>query len=433
MRALVTRGLHPPQRDRVQTLPRADQPHHHVGRGCTSTVLTRPAIVFNVEPIGALDELEREWRCLEIDFSPSFFVSWDWIGTLLEMVPPESRPQLLRGTQSGRTVALALLGQTEVCRHWLVHARRWVLNATGDPVLDCIFLEHNGLLAGPHVGWDGLLEVFRAAKEVDEISLPGIAAPPPAALVEQRGLLRDEHPEASFAVELGSLAASGGDVATILSHNARSQLRRALRRLEPVTIEAASSTAEALEYFRILKELHIAWWDRRGEPHAFAHQFFECFHQRLIERTFDHGAVQLLRVQSGGRTIGILYNFRRGNRVYAYQSGFVHPEEHERPGVVAHALAIKLAWQQGAEIYDFMAGENRLKSSFGNRITTLSWTVVQKPRLLFRVEHQILGSSRRTTAGDRITSDRSRGDQPRQQAGVSRPLIGPEGVQVESP
>jgi CelD/BcsL family acetyltransferase involved in cellulose biosynthesis len=345
-------------------------------------------IAFRIEPIGALDELEREWRLLEIEGAPSFFLSWIWIGTLLEMVPPEARPLLLRGTAAGRTVALAVLGATEVRRRRIVRARQWVLNATGDPALDCIFIEHNGILADPMVGWDGLLGAFAAAGEVDELSLPGIAAPPPISLVEGRGLLRDERPMPSFAVALGDLAATGGDVTAILSSNARSQLRRALRRLEPLSLEAAASESEALALLGTLKELHIPWWERRGRPHAFVHPFFERFHRRLIERGFAEGAIQLLHVRSADRTLGVLYNFRRAAHIYAYQSGFIEPEANERPGVTAHALAIKQAWQEGAEIYDFMAGDNRLKRSFANRTGALCWTVVQKPRLRFRAEHR---------------------------------------------
>lgn len=383
--------------------------HHSVdGTGRRSSVMGRHDVVFRIEPIGALDELEREWRRLETETSPSFFLSWNWIGSLLEMAPRGAKFRLLRGVSSGRTVALAVLGDANVCRHRIIHARRWVLNASGDPALDCIHLEHNALLAEPRIGWDGLLEAFVATKEVDEMALPGVAAPPSAFLVEQRGLLRREVRESSFAIELGSLSDSEGDVAAILSRNARSQLRRAMRKLEPVRLEAATSEGEALVYFRTLKELHILWWERRGVPHAFVHQFFERFHERLIERAFAEGAIQLLRVRSGDRTIGVLYNFDRGTRVYAYQSGFVQPQAGERPGVVAHALAIKRAWQEGAEVYDFMAGENRLKSSFANRTETLSWTVIQKPHLRFRAEHRALGGSWRTALPQEIVRRNSR-------------------------
>ncbi|GAB7068076.1 GNAT family N-acetyltransferase [Mycobacterium hodleri] len=364
----------------------------------------RAVVHFTVEPIGALDELEREWRRLERHVSPSFFVSWNWIGTLLEMIPPRDRPLLLRGVSAGRTVALAVLGDAVVRRRGVIRAHRWVVNATGDPAFDCIHLEHNALLADPRIGWDGLLEAFAAAKDVDELGLPGVAAAPAAHQVEDRGLLRMEAREPSFAVDLSTLSHSRGDVAAILSRNARSQLRRARRRLDPVWVEAATSEAEALDFFRIMKGFHVSWWQRRGVAHAFTHEFFERFHERLIERAFADGSIQLLRVRSGDRTIGVLYNFVLAQHVYAYQSGFVQPAAGERPGVVAHALAVERAWQQGARVYDFMAGENRLKVSFANCTDTLSWTVVQKPRLRFRAEHRALGVAWRPRTDGRFGS-----------------------------
>ncbi len=49
--------------------------------------------------------------------SPSFFLTWNWIGALLETVPADARPHLLRGTADGRTVALAVLGDAQIRRH----------------------------------------------------------------------------------------------------------------------------------------------------------------------------------------------------------------------------------------------------------------------------------------------------------------------------
>ncbi len=380
---MVIRGRYPQGADVEGAMSIAGEQPLRIRRCGTET----NEISFAVEPIGGLTELEREWRRLEVATRPSFFLTWDWIGTLLELAPPHSMPRLLRGTADGRTVVLAVLGDADIRRHRIIRARRWVLNATGDPRVDCIFPEHNGLLAASDVGWDGLITAFSATKGIDEMSLPGVATPPGVSLVEESGLLREETPELSFAVELGALSARDGDITAILSHNARSQFRRALRRLEPVSLDAASDEDEALALFGTLRRLHIDWWEHRGLPHAFVHPFFQRFHERLIERSFGRGAVQLLRVRSADRTLGVLYNFRQGNRVYAYQSGFIQPRAHERPGVIAHALAIKRAWQDGAEVYDFMAGDNQLKRSFGNRVETLSWTVVQKPRLRFRIEH----------------------------------------------
>lgn len=365
-------------------------------------MIARTRVSFEVEPIRVLGSLEQEWRGLEASTAPSFFLTWAWIGTMLETLPPAVRPLLLRGTAEGRTVALGVLGERDCRRHRIVGARQWTLNATGDRSADRVYIEHNGLLAAPNLGWGGLMAAFTAARDVDELVLPGVATPPPAASVEGAGLFRREGSEPSFAVELTALTSSRGDVTAILSSNARSQLRRALRRLDPLSLEAAGSVDEALDYFSTLKNLHIPWFSRRGKVHAFVDPAFETFHRRLISRGFDAGVVELLRLRSGTRTLGALYNFRSGGRVYAYQSGFVEPEDKERPGVIAHALAVRRAWEQGAQVYDFMAGENRLKRSFSNRTESLSWTVIQKPRIRFRAE-RLAGKVRdayRTSAAD---------------------------------
>jgi CelD/BcsL family acetyltransferase involved in cellulose biosynthesis len=133
--------------------------------------------------------------------------------------------------------------------------------------------------------------------------------------------------------------------------------------------------------------LHCASWERRSRAHAFTHTFFEPFHRLLIERSFPEDGVQLLKASAGDRVIGYLYNFRLGTRIYAYQSGFADADRRERPGVVTHALAIRHAFRSGADVYDLMAGRNRLKESLATRCEPMWWQTFQQPRLAFRLEH----------------------------------------------
>ena len=105
-------------------------------------------VVFRLEALPPLPELEREWRALEAAGNPSFFTSWQWIGTLLSAVPPANRPKLLRGSVQGQTVALALLGANETRRRrGLVRSRGLYLTRPGDPRFDSLTIEHNGILA----------------------------------------------------------------------------------------------------------------------------------------------------------------------------------------------------------------------------------------------------------------------------------------------
>ena len=348
---------------------------------------------FRREALPPLAALEREWRMLEAAGHPTFFTSWQWIGTLLDTVPPGSRPKLLRGRAHGETVALALLGANERRRHGLVRSRSLHLNETGDARFDSLTIEHNAILAtagSEGIVWDALIAWFAGVgDEADELYIGGSRVRLPEEVVEGRGLRRNETTVPSYSIDLCLLEESGGELYPVLSANARQQLRRALRHFEefgPLHLRAAETEAEALVFFASMKALHCASWERRGKPHSFAGQFFEPFHRRLIERSFAEGGTQLLRACAGDRIIGFLYNFRLGNRIYAYQSGFDDGDRRERPGIVTHALAVRHAFRMGARVYDFMAGRNRLKESFATRCEPMLWQVVQQPRFVFRME-----------------------------------------------
>jgi CelD/BcsL family acetyltransferase involved in cellulose biosynthesis len=351
-------------------------------------------VEFSQEALPSLATLEREWRALEAIARPSFFTSWQWIGTFLAAVPTAHRPHLLRGVAQGETVALALLGAGVTRRHGLVNSRAFYLNETGDPRFDSITIEHNGILAP--AGREAAILYAAVAwfadrsDLADELYLRGSLLRLPEAAVEDRGLGRSETTLPSYSLDLGLLSSSGGELSAVLSANARQQLRRALRHFEadgPLQLSPAAETAEAQAFFAELKALHCASWERRGRKHSFSNEFFEPFHRLLIERSFAGGGTQLLKATAGSRVIGYLYNFRLGNRIYAYQSGFAEAGRHERPGIVTHALAIRHAFQSGAQVYDFMAGRNRLKESFSTHCEPMLWQIFQQPRLAFRLEH----------------------------------------------
>ena len=352
-------------------------------------------VEFSHEALPPLATLEREWRTLEAVARPSFFTSWQWIGTLLAAVPPAHRPHLLRGAARGETVGLALLGAGIIRRrHGLVRSRALYLNETGDPRIDSITIEHNGILvpAGQEACvFDSAIAWFADLGDVaDELYISGSVRRLSETIVEGRGLGRSETALPSYSLDLGLLSSSGGELYPVLSGNARQQLRRALRHFEsygPLQLSAAATTAEALAFFAELKALHCASWERRGKKHSFSGEFFEPFHRLLIERSFAAGGTQLLRATACSRVMGYLYNFRLGERIYAYQSGFADADRQERPGIVTHALAIRHAFRSGARVYDFMAGRNRLKESFSTRCEPMLWQVFQQPRLAFRLEH----------------------------------------------
>jgi CelD/BcsL family acetyltransferase involved in cellulose biosynthesis len=353
-------------------------------------------IEISREVLPTLSALEREWRALEKEAERGFFLSWAWIGTWLATLPSSVAPFLLRASQRGTTLGLAIGVEHDGPRGKVLPARGLYLNATGDRDLDAIYIEHNGFLCAMSAeravlaalaAWFG-----RNALGLGALSLPGIAAP------ARPGRLLDERREApGFAIDLARIAAAG-DVAAVLGSGARQQLRRALRGYEshaPLSLVEAGNVDEALDFFEAMKDLHIASWQRRRRRHAFSTPHFERFHRALIERTFAQGGIQLLKIAAGAEAIGYLYNFCRSGIVYAYQSGFDDGQRGLSPGVVSHALAIAHNAASGARLYDFLAGANRLKESFSTMRYTLVWQVLRRPRL----DHRLRAAARSIRRG----------------------------------
>jgi CelD/BcsL family acetyltransferase involved in cellulose biosynthesis len=80
-------------------------------------------------------------------------------------------------------------------------------------------------------------------------------------------------------------------------------------------------------------------------------------------------------VVAGEVVIGYLYNFCYNGSVLGYQSGFDYAAAgtHERPGLTCHHMAIERAAASGMWRYDFLAGEDRYKTSLASGSVALHW------------------------------------------------------------
>jgi CelD/BcsL family acetyltransferase involved in cellulose biosynthesis len=187
---------------------------------------------------------------------------------------------------------------------------------------------------------------------------------------------------ASAHLDLEQLRRSGRTLADVLSRNARQQLARARRRYEasgPLRLQAARSADEALAMLARLKVWHQRTWQRRAQPGCFAAPAFEAFHRDLIRSRFGHGEILLLCASAGDRPFGYLYNFARSGRVYAYQNGLDYAADGRfKPGLVSHVLAIEQALRDGFAVYDFLAGENRLKARLASDRDEMVWLALRR-------------------------------------------------------
>ena len=341
--------------------------------------------------------LEREWRALEQRSRASVFQSWAWIGCWLASLPQDIHPVLIRVSRGLEILALGIVCRAHV-RGTFVTARALLLNETGDAKLDCVTIEHNGLLCDPAMAGQVVERVALALQkrsDWDEWVLSGVDRSIAKAHYEdiatRLGWIVHAFGERPwYVVQLNQLRGGGNNQLGWLSVNTRYQVRRALKeygKRGDVKIEIARSAEEALVFFERLKGLHQHYWHARGKPGAFGPEFFEIFHRRLIEQEWPRGGVHLLRVSAGEHEIGYLYNLVYGQTIYSYQSGFNYEHDAKiKPGLVSHVLAIQRATADGFGFYDLLAGDAQYKRSLATHSETMRWIRLRRPRLAFRLE-----------------------------------------------
>ncbi len=331
--------------------------------------------------------VEAAWRDLEAEAASSLFQSWTWTGCLAE--ERFRAPVLLRAERDGRTVGLALLNRTQ----GRLGAERLWLNESGDPALDAVYVEHNGMLLAQDAA-DLLPACLRAMLAAPiaparygvgpwgrRLRLAGVDAAHLKA-AQQIGTVHLLNESVAAFVDLAALPPGPETYLASLSANTRYQIRRSNRcfaRLGPLVVRQAETEAEALAFLDSLAALHQATWSKRGSRGAFANPAFLRFHRVLIARALPRGELELLRFAAGGHVLGYLYNIRLRGWVFTYQSGFDYAGcaaavgPHAKPGLTCHYAAIVRAQGEGAVAYDFLAGRDRYKNSLTRAATPLYW------------------------------------------------------------
>jgi hypothetical protein len=109
--------------------------------------LASPAeISFTIEPAGKVKHLEQLWSDLEARADVTFYLTWDWIGHWLTEIG-DARCYAVIGRLGATVVALALLTPASYRRHGLLKINSLFVHETGDPDIDVITIEYNGILA----------------------------------------------------------------------------------------------------------------------------------------------------------------------------------------------------------------------------------------------------------------------------------------------
>lgn len=355
------------------------------------------------------DELMTEWVDLQERSDCSYFLTWGWIGTWLDQIAVDLRPEVMRIWLGDLLVGAGLFVSGDLHRRIIVRANAVFLNEY--PIKGKnMFIEYNGLLADKDhrdaVHAKTLRHLLRNKTSYDEyhfgaVSDVGCIKELPDVINCKIDCIIEKE-EFTWHVELGHIGEGLDAYLATLSQNRRWQISRSLRLYEKngkLKLEEAENTEEALRFFDGLKELHTRRWESKGLSGSFGNKLWEQFHRNQIIRRFPEGEVQMLKVSNANGALGYLYNFVWRKRVYSVQSGFEIPVDNRlMPGYVIHALAIVYNKAKGMRMYDLMYGDSRYKRSLGNSSQKLYWVVLQRRRLRFVIERFMVGLVRSSRA-----------------------------------
>jgi CelD/BcsL family acetyltransferase involved in cellulose biosynthesis len=228
----------------------------------------------NVTRVTDFAALGRRWQDLEERADCSFFQSWSWTGCLAQERFPD--PLLVEATEAGRTVALALFNRV---RRTIGPARLF-LGEAGDPVLDCPYIEDNGVLteAGRE---DELTEAcLRAVAASHVLILSGIGDTALQAVRRVSGTVWIRRDSVAPFVDLAALRRADGDYLAARSANTRQQIRRSDRFFAasgPLTVKRAETPASAHATLDLLADLHQKSWGHVASRDVSPHRSLQGF------------------------------------------------------------------------------------------------------------------------------------------------------------
>ncbi|CAN5471410.1 hypothetical protein BH10PSE12_BH10PSE12_16170 [soil metagenome] len=339
------------------------------------------ALTANFTPMPEMAALGKRWRALEGQGEGSMFLGWTWMESWLSATG--AKPELLTVTQDGQDVALALIGRSLAPRLLGPVATLWV-NQAGTHRADRPFIEYNGLLiarAAPGDTHAVAMREMMARNDWRALRLSGVEPDAPLSVEGRfrRRLRTDMAP--AYYVSLNAVRDCGGDYLSLLSANTRSQIRRAAKDYGAQDAVVSVAGPDAVEDW--LAEMQALNAGRHAD-NAWDEPVFREFVRALLANGGRQGEVELLRVEKGGVTLGLLLNFVYRGRAMNYQSAFAQPISAKgKPGLLCHAAAVDRYAGMGLALYSLLAGKDRYKESLSTGTEALEWWTLERfsPRL----------------------------------------------------
>ncbi len=145
----------------------------------------------------------------------------------------------------------------------------------------------------------------------------------------------------------------------------RHEIRRKARRLEreggPYTIRISDPSTLDTDLERFY-EMHRSSTGPKGR---FMHEDIAVFFTGIARAFEREGWLRLTWLEREGRALAGMFSFVAKNRWSVYNSAYDHTEGELAPGMVLMAETIRLAAEEGCELFDMLRGDEPYKYRFG--------------------------------------------------------------------
>lgn len=330
------------------------------------------AITARLHKTADRDTCLRFLRDLPALTQHSPFISLSWYASWLTTT--ENHLHAVSFWRNQQLVGFTTLGVSRQKRWlpWLTIAHQ---NQTGIAALDQVWVEDNHILCAAEDHSDcvnallalvfselnvATLAISMASDETDWLTMAA-----------RRGITVTRQEHAAYRTHLSPIT-NWDSVLSKLSKNTRYQLRRAwkhtTRTRGTLTVEAAGSAEERLQYLNALANWHKERWQHTREGSGFSNPAFVQHHQHLLTHYPNQTAI--LRVKAGETTLGYCYYLLCNTTAYFYCSGINYSLEDVqllKPGYLVHVMCIMHFAERNFSDYDYLAGDSQYKRSLSDQ------------------------------------------------------------------
>ena len=354
--------------------------------------------ILPIENDDEFDSLHEEWNgLLERSASNGVFLTWEWLRTWWKHLAERRKLSILALRNEGQLVGLAPLAIRPAAFQRLFPFRCSEFlgcGTAGSDYLDLIIREGSEAEA-----LEALAPYFSRANRMLEFGQlkSGAQATRLARSLERHGW-RSTTTTVGTCPKIDLHGHTWNSYLAGLSSDHRYNVRRktnALAKNFEVTFERVENEAQRGPALRALIDLHKKRWLEHGDSDAFHTAGHEAFHEEFTRLALERGWLRMDVLRLNGQPAAAIYALRYGASVSFYQSGFDPQYGKYSVGLVAMAMSIHSAIEEGAEEYDFLHGTEAYKFHWAAGSRDLERIQLYPPGFRGWCQQTVLGGRKR--------------------------------------